>query len=76
MNNPLILIALINHIENTGNKNNLNVIDLNNTKKHTYYTKPSYDYSYKRKNNRSINQPRNRGTNHMKAIRQPKNIIY
>ena len=31
---------------------------------------------YKKKNNRSINQPRNRGTNHIKSIRHPKNIIY
>ena len=60
MNNPLVLLALINSIENMDYTNKQYVLDSTCTKK----------------NNRSINQPRNRGTNHIKSIRHPKNIIY
>ena len=76
MNNPLVLLAIINSIENMDYTNKQYVLDSTCTKKNTYYKKPSYNYLYKKKNNRSINQPRNRGTNHIKSIRHPKNIIY
>ena len=76
MNNPLVLLALINSIENMDYTNKQYIIDSIYTKNNTYYNKPSYNYLYKKKNNRSINQPRNRGTNHIKSIRHPKNIIY
>ena len=78
MNNPLILLALINTIHDIETSTKQHILESNYNKKNMneYYTKPNYHYSIKKKNIRPINQPRNRGTNHMKAIRQPKNITY
>ena len=77
MTNPIILLALIEAIQNE-RKNalpeNINIYDVVSIT-HTDYTKPHYEYSVKKILNKPINQPRNRGTNHSKPIRQPKNIV-
>ena len=72
-NNPLLLIAIINTIDNFENNTKVNIEDFSIPKKRydNYINKPIDNYKFKKKNkNRLINQPRNRGTNHIKAIRQ------
>jgi hypothetical protein len=77
MTNPIIFLALIEAIQNerkniiTENINIYDVVSITNSD----YTKPKYKYSVKKIMNKPINQPRNRGTNHSKPIRQPKNIV-
>tara|TARA_B110000285_G_C14864117_1_gene485984 strand:- start:7 stop:243 length:237 start_codon:yes stop_codon:yes gene_type:complete len=77
MTNPIIFLALIEAIQNKQKNDLTEKININDVVSITNsdYTKPKYEYSVKKIMNKPINQPRNRGTNHSKPIRQPKNIV-
>jgi hypothetical protein len=77
MTNPIILLVWFEAMQNERKnyiQENLNIHDVVSVT-HTDYTKPRHEYSVKKIINKPINQPRNRGTNHSKPIRQPKNIV-